>query len=156
MSIISFASCTNDIENLDIIPTNNGQNTEGNIILQERNPNLPLPLIKKFILNKPQTRNSVSGEDRTFLGYSYKIKNGDYIQGSINSLGFPIIDIDSIRKYRPSYLQEKLITVTETIIISTNTCMIQDLAKRYHLSLLSILKFSQQKKRKQSQSYSVI
>ena len=48
MSIISFASCTNDIENLDIIPTNNGQNTEGNIILQERNPNLPLPLIKKF------------------------------------------------------------------------------------------------------------
>ena len=49
MSIISFASCTNDIENLDIIPTNNGQNTEGNIILQERNPNLPLPLIKKFI-----------------------------------------------------------------------------------------------------------
>ena len=69
MSIISFASCTNDIENLDIIPTNNGQNTEGNIILQERNPNLPLPLIKKFILNKPQTRNSVSGEDRTFLGY---------------------------------------------------------------------------------------
>ena len=75
MSIISFASCTNDIENLDIIPTNNGQNTEGNIILQERNPNLPLPLIKKFILNKPQTRNSVSGEDRTFLGYSYKIKN---------------------------------------------------------------------------------
>ena len=113
MSIISFASCTNDIENLDIIPTNNGQNTEGNIILQERNPNLPLPLIKKFILNKPQTRNSVSGEDRTFLGYSYKIKNGDYIQGSINSLGFPIIDIDSIRKYRPSYLQEKLITVTE-------------------------------------------
>ena len=103
MSIISFASCTNDIENLDIIPTNNGQNTEGNIILQERNPNLPLPLIKKFILNKPQTRNSVSGEDRTFLGYSYKIKNGDYIQGSINSLGFPIIDIDSIRKYRPIY-----------------------------------------------------
>ena len=55
MSIISFASCTNDIENLDIIPTNNGQNTEGNIILQERNPNLPLPLIKKFILNhKPE------------------------------------------------------------------------------------------------------
>ena len=49
MSIISFACCTNDIENLDIIPTNNGQNTEGNIILQERNPNLPLPLIKKFI-----------------------------------------------------------------------------------------------------------
>ena len=79
MSIISFASCTNDIENLDIIPTNNGQNTEGNIILQERNPNLPLPLIKKIILNKPQTRNSVSGEDRTFLGDSYKIKNGDYI-----------------------------------------------------------------------------
>ena len=120
MSIISFASCTNDIENLDIIPTNNGQNTEGNIILQERNPNLPLPLIKKFILNKPQTRNSVSGEDRTFLGYSYKIKNGDYIQGSINSLGFPIIDIDSIRKYRPSYLQEKLITVTETNIFTYN------------------------------------
>lgn len=120
MSIISFASCTNDIENLDIIPTNNGQNTEGNIILQERNPNLPLPLIKKFILNKPQTRNSVSGEDRTFLEYSYKIKNGDYIQGSINSLGFPIIDIDSIRKYRPSYLQEKLITVTETNIFTYN------------------------------------
>lgn len=120
MSIISFASCTNDIENLDIIPTNNGQNTEGNIILQERNPNLPLPLIKKFILNKPQTRNRVSGEDRTFLGYSYKIKNGDYIQGSINSLGFPIIDIDSIRKYRPSYLQEKLITVTETNIFTYN------------------------------------
>lgn len=120
MSIISFASCTNDIENPDIIPTNNGQNTEGNIILQERNPNLPLPLIKKFILNKPQTRNSVSGEDRTFLGYSYKIKNGDYIQGSINSLGFPIIDIDSIRKYRPSYLQEKLITVTETNIFTYN------------------------------------
>ena len=120
MSIISFASCTNDIENLDIIPTNNGQNTEGNIILQERNPNLPLPLIKKFILNKPQTRNSVSGEDRTFLVYSYKIKNGDYIQGSINSLGFPIIDIDSIRKYRPSYLQEKLITVTETNIFTYN------------------------------------
>ncbi len=120
MSIISFASCTNDIENPDIIPTNNGQNTEGNIILQERNPNLPLPLIKKFILKKPQTRNSVSGEDRTFLGYSYKIKNGDYIQGSINSLGFPIIDIDSIRKYRPSYLQEKLITVTETNIFTYN------------------------------------
>ena len=48
------------------------------------------------------------------------IKNGDYIQGSINSLGFPIIDIDSIRKYRPSYLQEKLITVTETNIFTYN------------------------------------
>ena len=36
MSIISFASCTNDIENLDIIPTNNGQNTEGNITTRKK------------------------------------------------------------------------------------------------------------------------
>lgn len=118
MSIISFASCTNDIENLDIIPTNNGQNTEGNIILQERNPNLPLE--EKLILSKPQTRKSNSGKDEIFLGYSYKIKDRNHIQGSINSLGFPIIDIDSIRKYRPSYLQEKLITVTETNIFTYN------------------------------------
>ena len=118
MSIISFASCTNDIEKLAIIPTEKGQNTGDNIILQERNPNLPLE--EKLILSKPQTRKSNSGKDEIFLGYSYKIKDRNHIQGSINSLGFPIIDIDSIRKYRPSYLQEKLITVTETNIFTYN------------------------------------
>lgn len=106
MSIISFSSCTNDIEKLAIIPTEKGQNTGDNIILQERNPNLPLE--EKLILSKPQTRKSNSGKDEIFLGYSYKIKDRNHIQGSINSLGFPIIDIDSIRKYRPSYLQENL------------------------------------------------
>ena len=118
MSIISFSSCTNDIEKLAIIPTEKGQNTGDNIILQERNPNLPLE--EKLILSKPQTRKSNSGKDEIFLGYSYKIKDRNHIQGSINSLGFPIIDIDSIRKYRPSYLQEKLITVTETNIFTYN------------------------------------
>lgn len=118
MSIISFSSCTNDIEKLAIIPTEKGQNTGDNIILQERNPNLPLE--EKLILSKPQTRKSNSGKDEIFLGYSYKIKDRNHIQGSINSLGFPIIDIDSIRKYRPSYLQEKLITVTETNISTYN------------------------------------
>lgn len=118
MSIISFSSCTNDIEKLAIIPTEKGQNTGDNIILQERNPNLPLE--EKRILSKPQTRKSNSGKDEIFLGYSYKIKDRNHIQGSINSLGFPIIDIDSIRKYRPSYLQEKLITVTETNIFTYN------------------------------------
>lgn len=118
MSIISFSSCTNDIEKLAIITTEKGQNTGDNIILQERNPNLPLE--EKLILSKPQTRKSNSGKDEIFLGYSYKIKDRNHIQGSINSLGFPIIDIDSIRKYRPSYLQEKLITVTETNIFTYN------------------------------------
>ena len=118
MSIKSFSSCTNDIEKLAIIPTEKGQNTGDNIILQERNPNLPLE--EKLILSKPQTRKSNSGKDEIFLGYSYKIKDRNHIQGSINSLGFPIIDIDSIRKYRPSYLQEKLITVTETNIFTYN------------------------------------
>ena len=118
MSIISFSSCTNDIEKLAIIPTEKVQNTGDNIILQERNPNLPLE--EKLILSKPQTRKSNSGKDEIFLGYSYKIKDRNHIQGSINSLGFPIIDIDSIRKYRPSYLQEKLITVTETNIFTYN------------------------------------
>ena len=118
MSIISFSSCTNDIEKLAIIPTEKGQNTGDNIILQERNPNLPLE--EKLILSKPQTRKSNSGKDEIFLGYSYKIKDRNHIQGSINSLGFQIIDIDSIRKYRPSYLQEKLITVTETNIFTYN------------------------------------
>ena len=118
MSIISFSSCTNDIEKLAIIPTEKGQNTGDNIILQERNPNLPLE--EKLILSKPQTRKSNSGKDEIFLGYSYKIKDRNHIQGSINSLGFPIIDIDSIRKYSPSYLQDKLITVTETNIFTYN------------------------------------
>lgn len=116
--IISFGSCTNDIENPDIIPIDKGQKTGDNIIIQKRNPKLPL--IKKFILSESQTRSSISSENGTFLGYSYKIQNGGYIQGCINSLGFPIIDIDSIRKYRPSDLQEKLIIATEMNIFTYN------------------------------------
>ena len=43
MSIISFASCTNDIENLDIIPTNNGQNTEGTLYYKKEIQIFPYP-----------------------------------------------------------------------------------------------------------------
>lgn len=72
--IISFGSCTNDIENPDIIPIDKGQKTGDNIIIQKRNPKLPL--IKKFILSESQTRGSISSEMVPSLDTVIKYKMG--------------------------------------------------------------------------------
>lgn len=113
---IAFASCTNDIDNVGNILIDENQNTRENIILQERSTDLPK--VEKLIPIKLQTRGYKASEDGSFLGHSYKISNGGYIQGSIDCLGLPVIDIDSIRKYRSSFIQEKRIMANRSNIFT--------------------------------------
>lgn len=113
---ISFASCSDDIHNIgNTGPVDQDQSEAANVVIQERNPNLPT--IKKMADNELKTKGNISGEagnSDALLGCGYNLKNGNYIIGDFSNVGHAIVDIKAVKAYDPTYVKGIRLKTTET------------------------------------------
>ena len=99
-----FIACS---DNLDL-PTSQmsaieAENSEGDVVIQKRNPNLP-----EVVTEEGLTRNNATiGSSDKFLGYGYKLYNGNYIPSDFDNFTHSILNIEAIKAYDESYVDEK-------------------------------------------------
>lgn len=104
-----FIACS---DNLDL-PTSQmsaieAENSEGDIVIQKRNPNLPEVVTKAPTFEEGLTRNNATiGSSDKFLGYGYKLYNGNYIPSDFDNFTHSILNIEAIKAYDESYVDEK-------------------------------------------------
>lgn len=104
-----FIACS---DNLDL-PTSQmsaieAENSEGDVIIQKRNPNLPEVVTKAPTFEEGLTRNNeTTGSSDKFLGYGYKLYNGNYIPSDFDNFTHSILNIEAIKAYDESYVDEK-------------------------------------------------
>lgn len=104
-----FIACS---DNLDL-PTSQmsaieAENSEGDVVIQKRNPNLPEVVTKAPTFEEGLTRNNATiGSSDKFLGYGYKLYNGNYIPRDFDNFTHSILNIEAIKAYDESYVDEK-------------------------------------------------
>lgn len=104
-----FIACS---DNLDL-PTSQmsaieAENSEGDVVIQKRNPNLPEVVTKAATFEEGLTRNNATiGSSDKFLGYGYKLYNGNYIPSDFDNFTHSILNIEAIKAYDESYVDEK-------------------------------------------------
>lgn len=104
-----FIACS---DNLDL-PTSQmsaieAENSEGDVVIQKRNPNLPKVVTKAPTFEEELTRNNATiGSSDKFLGYGYKLYNGNYIPSDFDNFTHSILNIEAIKAYDESYVDEK-------------------------------------------------
>lgn len=104
-----FIACS---DNLDL-PTSQmsaieAENSEGDVVIQKRNPNLPEVVTKAPTFEEGLTRNNATiGLSDKFLGYGYKLYNGNYIPSDFDNFTHSILNIEAIKAYDESYVDEK-------------------------------------------------
>lgn len=104
-----FIACS---DNLDL-PTSQmsaieAENSEGDVVIQKRNPNLPEVVTKAPTFEEGLTRNNATiGSSDKFLGYGYKLYNGNYIPSDFDNFTHSILNIETIKAYDESYVDEK-------------------------------------------------
>lgn len=114
---ILFAACSNDINDVSHFSANGDLGTESNIILQERNPNLPKAVTKKPV----KTRSSISGEignSDTFLGHAYNLVGGSFVLGDFTNVNNQVVDLDAIKAYDQTYVMGKQLLNNETTVFA--------------------------------------
>lgn len=114
---ILFAACSNDINDVSHFSANGDLGTESNIILQERNPNLPKAVTKKSV----KTRSDVSGEignSDTFLGHAYNLSGGNFVLGYFANVNNQVVDLDAIKAYDQTYVMGKQLLDNETTVFA--------------------------------------
>ena len=104
-----FIACS---DNLDL-PTSQmsaieAENSEGDVVIQKRHPNLPEVVTKAPTFEEGLTRNNATiGSSDKFLGYGYKLYNGNYIPSDFDNFTHSILNIEAIKAYDESYVDEK-------------------------------------------------
>ena len=111
-----IASCNNEDEISDSASLNNQDDSTSEIILQERDPNLPKVWSKK-IAPRPSTRTSFT-DATDFLGNSYAIENGTSIIGDFSNARFSIVNMEKLLERYPSYIIAKELRTTSTEAMS--------------------------------------
>lgn len=104
-----FIACS---DNLDLptsqMSTIEAENSEGDVVIQKRNPNLPEVVTKAPTFEEGLTRNNATiGSSDKFLGYGYKLYNGNYIPSDFDNFTHSILNIEAIKAYDESYVDEK-------------------------------------------------
>lgn len=104
-----FTACTDES---DLYTQENSLNdssvTSGDVIIQKRNPKLPKVVTKAPTFEKGQTRSGESnGLSYRFLGYGYKFFEGNYIPSDYDNFTHSILDIEAIKEYDKSYVDDK-------------------------------------------------
>lgn len=118
---ISFGSCTDDINGLDTKNNNLIEQTDKDIVIFERNPQLPSAKTNNIIPANSRATSTNRGNDDGLLGYGYKLLNGTFIMGDLRNVSFPVIDLEAIRNYDPSYISGTRLNTTETKIFAYDT-----------------------------------
>lgn len=108
-------SCTNEDEADNYVPINN-QDNSSEIILQERDPNLPRVWSKKPV-QRANTRSAVT-DPTDFLGSSYVIENGTSIIGDFANAKYPIVNMKKLLERYPSYITNRELRSTNTSALS--------------------------------------
>lgn len=109
-------SCSNEDEISDPTSLYDQDNTTSEIILKERDPNLPRVWSKK---TTPRANTRASYTDATdFLGNSYAIENGTSIIGDFSNARFPIVNMKKLLERYPSYIVVKELRTTSTEAMS--------------------------------------
>lgn len=115
--IVLFAiSCNNEDEISNPTSLSNQDDSTSEIILQERDPNLPRVWSKKTT-PRPNTRASFT-DATDFLGNSYAIENGTSIIGDFSNAKFPIVNMEKLLQRYPSYIIAKELRTTSTEAMS--------------------------------------
>ena len=82
--------------------------SNGIMILQERNPSLPDVVTKQPSFENEISRSSeIVGVTDKYLGYGYKLLNGNYIPSDFDNFTHSILNIEAIKEYDESYIDEK-------------------------------------------------
>ncbi|MBD3590790.1 MAC/perforin domain-containing protein [Bacteroides sp. GM023] len=114
--ILFVMSCSNEDEISDPTSLYDQDNTTSEIILKERDPNLPRVWSKK---TTPRANTRASYTDATdFLGNSYAIENGTSIIGDFSNARFPIVNMKKLLERYPSYIVVKELRTTSTEAMS--------------------------------------
>ena len=114
--ILFVMSCSNEDEISDPTSLYDQDNTTSEIILKERDPNLPRVWSKK---TTPRANTRASYTDATdFLGNSYAIENGTSIIGDFSNARFPIVNMKKLLERYPSYIVAKELRTTSTEAMS--------------------------------------
>lgn len=113
---VLFAACTNEGD--DYNKSGDSQNEFCDVVLKERDSNLPEVVTKKIVLErKPSTRANGGDEDMIgnsdiLLGHSYTI--GSSIMGEYDNVVTSVIDIEKVRALDPDYITPKRLTTNFT------------------------------------------
>lgn len=120
-SIFLLGACSDNIDikkESSVIQKN--ETDEGNIIIQKRDPNLPEVLTKKITLDK-MTRSLNTNITYDYLGYGYKLLDGNFIAGDFDNVTTSILNLNKIKDYDNSYIDTKpLIDNIETSVAYSN------------------------------------
>ena len=89
---------------------------EEKVVVFDREQNLPLPkiTIDTGILTRATPTNR--GNTDALLGYGYKLLNGTYIMGDFNNVTFPVVNLEAIRQYDPTYIGGNRLNTVQTKI----------------------------------------
>lgn len=103
-----FIACS---DNLDL-PTQQMSATgtdvsDGDVVIQERNPNLPNVVTKAPTFEEGLTKSAAAAPSDKFLGYGYKLYGGNYIPSDYDNFTHSILNIEAIKVYDDSYVDEK-------------------------------------------------
>lgn len=103
----SFISCSDSMD-----PSSHGEikmkDIDGMIIYQQRNPNLPKVITRPLTFNEKTSRNgNNTGVSSEYLGYGYRLTNGNYILGDFDNVTHSIINLPDLMEYDKSLVDSK-------------------------------------------------
>lgn len=111
-------ACSNDEDNYASNYNEDGQNEFSDVILKERNPNLPEVVTKNIVLEgKPVTKASgpngeIIGNSDVLLGMSYTI--GTSIKEEYSKVISPIVDLKKVKALDSEYVIPRFLNTTLT------------------------------------------
>ena len=110
-----LASCNNE----EILPNYNTDMQEEVIIVQERNPKLPVKSVNKPVIVEDCTitrttngNGAIIGNSDALLGYSYSV--GNSILGDYSNVGHPVVNIEKVKEYGTDYISPKALQYFST------------------------------------------
>lgn len=117
-----LASCSDELEKGSSVFGGQDMEKEGNVIIQQRNPNLPK--IKPLKSDIAKSRSGLSGEtgnSDAFLGRAYKIKESNYILGDFSNVSNPVVNIAAVKEYDQTYINGIKLNTNETTSYAYDT-----------------------------------
>lgn len=104
-----FASCTDDFDSFKQQDAKlESEDFDAKVVVQKRNPSLPEVVTKTLVFDENILRSGEQGEaSDKFLGYGYKLFDGNYIPSDFDNFTHSILDIEAIKRYDESYVDVK-------------------------------------------------
>ncbi|MCH3970220.1 MAG: MAC/perforin domain-containing protein [Prevotella sp.] len=116
--ILLISSCSNDMDSICPTSKNQSKEKDGDIIVFKRNSDLPKAVSKNYLSLMTRSASTTEGNSDALLGHGYKLLNGSYIMGDLRNVTFPVINLESIRNYDPTYINGFRVNTTETKVFA--------------------------------------